>query len=349
MYIEQRSSKGKRSQFKHKLLSLMFNTGIIRVGHQFWGNSLTVLNYHRIDDISRPGFDSFKPNVSATLEAFEHQMDYVGRWFNVICVDDLVRWADGLASLPRNAALITFDDGYLDNLLHAVPILNKHNFSAVIFLAAGHIESDTPFFWDLAAYCFHHTQHDRVSFPDGTTKFWKNTTERDKVLIFWIESLKVIPHEKRQGIVIKLPQELNVAIPHNYFRNLMMNWDQVRDLNSLGIEFGGHTITHPILTRITLDAAKNEIKGSKTIIENELGHHILSFAYPNGGINDFNQDIENITALSGYKVAFSLLNGPTTLKAVRRNPYAIRRIFISNKHTLPDFSFLVSPLNRYIP
>lgn len=337
----------KRSRLKKSILWLAYNTGLFRFGRQLWSKSLTVLNYHRINDITQPDFDSFKPNVSASPTEFDRQMSYIKRWFNVIGINDLVRWLEGDQSLPPYAALITFDDGYLDNYSYAFPILQKYNFQAVIYLASGHIGTNQPFFWDLAAYCFFHTQCDRVSFPNGTEQRWTTPYQREQVLTAWIEALKSIPESEKQLVISHLPDQLKVSIPNGYFRNLMMSWDQVREIGKKGIDFGGHTINHPILTRVSPEIAQAEIKGSKEMIEKELGQPVLSFAYPNGMTKDLNTEIEKITARAGYKAAFSLLNGPSLLGEVKRSPFAIRRIFISHNHTLPEFSTLLSPINRY--
>ena len=104
---------------------------------------------------------------------------------------------------------------------------------------------------------------------------------------------------------------------------------------------------HPILTRIPLDEVRTEVEGSKSRIEKELGVSVFSFAYPNGQSSDLNDPIEKIVAESGIRVAFTLLNGPSALGEVKRNPYAIRRIFISYKHSLPEYAALLSPINRY--
>jgi peptidoglycan/xylan/chitin deacetylase (PgdA/CDA1 family) len=130
---------------------------------------------------------------------------------------------------------------------------------------------------------------------------------------------------------------------------MMVDWDQVREMYKGGIEFGGHTMSHPILTRISIDQASQEIEGSKARIEGELGEPILGFAYPNGLANDFDIEIERLTARAGYRAAFTLLNGPSSQREVMRNPFAIRRVFISHKHSLPDFAVLVSGFNRYRP
>jgi len=348
MYSEQpKSKKSTLSKIIKKIISIAFDTGAIRAGRQLWSKSLTVLNYHRIDDPSQNRFDSFLPNISAHPDDFKLQMDYLTRWFNVISLRDVINWLDGRQTLPPYAALITFDDGYLDNFTNAYPILQRHNFPAVIYLTTGHIDTDAPFYWDLAAYCFFHSKNDHILFPDNTQHVWKDVSERDKVSRSWIESMKVLPEAQKQDWVLRLPNLLDVSIPNNFFRKLMMNWDQVREMSSNGIEFGGHTVTHPILTRISLDKAKVEIEKSKYDIERELRKPILSFAYPNGKQTDVNVALESLVTQAGYRAAFTLLNGPTSLQEVKRNPYAIRRIFIGNNHTLPQFATLVSPLNRY--
>ncbi|MDP1624370.1 MAG: polysaccharide deacetylase family protein, partial [bacterium] len=206
---------------------------------------------------------------------------------------------------------------------------------------------DNPFFWDLAAFCFHHTASDHVLFPNAKERSWTNAIEKTIVGNAWIESMKSLSNVEKQIWVNRLPEQLRVSIPENYFKNMMMNWDQVREMSRNGIGFGGHTMSHPILNQIPLDQAFTEIKGSKERIEKELGEKILSFAYPNGMSNNFNSDIELITSKAGYRAAFTLLNGPTLLREVKGNPYAIRRIFISHTHTLSNFAALTSYINRY--
>src|SRR5215213_544831 len=336
-----------RSSIKQKVLKLAYNTGLIRAGRGLWAKSLTVVNYHRIDDPYRNGFDSFKPNVSATPEDFERHMDYLAKWFHIVSLKDIVQWLDGLADLPPYAALITFDDGYLDNYISAFPILRRYNSPALIFLATAHIGTDAPFYWDMAAYCFAHTRSDHLIFPDGRVKHWSSREQLDKVSKAWIESMKALPQAEKQTHVRRLPELLNVSIPDGFFRNLMMSWDQVREMQKGGIEFGAHTMHHPILTRISLNQVREEVTESKARIEAELGEPVLGFAYPNGQSSDLSDSIEKIVADSGIRAAFTLLNGPSPLGEVKQNPYAIRRIFISHRHSLAEYAALLSPINRY--
>lgn len=346
MYSNPSDTKS-RASLKNKIFGFAYQTGLVRLGRSLWKNSLTVVNYHRIDDPNREGFDSFRPNVSATPEDFHRQMDYLAKWFQVVSLKEIVQWLDGRKTLPPFAALITFDDGYLDNYTTAYPILCEHKFPALIFLTTGHIGTDAPFHWDLAAYCFQHTQKNHLTFPNGRVEGWSNQKQCEQVSKNWIESMKTLPHEERLRNVERLSAELSVSIPQGYFKKLMMSWDQVREMQKGGIEFGAHTMHHPILTRIPLDEVRQEVEGSKARIEAELGEAVLGFAYPNGQLSDLNGPIERIVADSGIRAAFTLLNGPSSLGEVKRNPYAIRRIFISHKHSLAEYAALLSPINRY--
>lgn len=338
-----------RSSIKHTALNFAYKTGLIRAGRGLWARSLTVVNYHRIDDPHRSDFDSFQPNVSATPEDFDRQLAYLARWFHVISLRELVEWLDGRKELPPYAALITFDDGYLDNYSQAYPLLRKHKLPALIFLTTGHIGTDAPFYWDLAAYCFTHTRRDHLAFPDGRVEHWSTPEQRAQAGKTWVERMKALPQAEKQVHVESLPVLLDVSIPAGYFQRLMMDWEQVREMQKNGIEFGAHTVNHPILTRVPREQAREEILESKSRIEQELGEPVLGFAYPNGQAADRDQAVETLVAESGIRAAFTLLSGPSALREVKRNPYAIRRIFISHRHTLADYALLLSPLNRYKP
>lgn len=329
------------------MLNLAFETGLIRAGRGLWARSLTVVNYHRIDDPHREGFDSFKPNVSATPQDFDRQMEYLAKWFNVVSLKDIIAWLDGRRELPPYAALITFDDGYLDNYTSAFPVLRKYGFPALIFLTTGHIGTDAPFYWDLAAYCFSHTQSNQLAFPDGRVESWSSPEELNRISHSWIKHMKTLPEAEKQQHVFRLPGLLRVSVPAGFFKGLMMDWHQAREMQKEGIEFGAHTVHHPILTRISKQEVGEEVMGSKSRIEAELGKPVLGFAYPNGQAADLNEGIQKIVAASGIRAAFTLLSGPSSQVEVKRDPYAIRRIFVSHRHSLPEYAMILSPINRY--
>lgn len=308
---------------------------------------LTVLNYHRIDDVSRSDFDTFIPNVTATRAEFSRQMDYVKRNYNVITCEYLNAFRRGESVLPPFPMLITFDDGYYDNYSNAYPILKERNLPAIIFLATDYIEKDIPFYWDFVAYCFSHTQKTSAELPELGLVSWTEPNVRKAVVKHWINSIKRLTDHDKKKAVERLATILDVKVPSQAFSGLHATWDQVREMNRNGIEMGAHTATHPILTRVSLSQVEDELCRSKKKIEDELGKPVISFAYPNGGPNDFSPDVVTLVKKTGFELAFTLINGTTRYADIKRNPLTIRRIYLGISDIFPRFVAKLS-VNRFI-
>ncbi len=308
---------------------------------------LTVLNYHRIanpDDSNA----FFKPNISATPEMFDVQLDYLEKNFNIISVKDLVGWLNEEAELPERAALITFDDGYRDNYLHAYPALKRRWLPAVIFLATGYIDNNKPFFWDLLAYAMMNTKKDYLSLRIGGTFDWESEQEKEENILPLVEALKNLADDQKKQAVDEVISLLDVAIPDNLFNELFLTWEQVNEMAKDGIEMGGHTVNHPILTRVPPKVAADEIVGCKLKIETATGRQVNSFAYPNGQEEDYNKKLMAFVRKTGYEVAFSLRTGPQEYKKIKRSRYAVRRVFVSHNDTLPKFISKLYGLPRLV-
>src|SRR5579859_7729471 len=149
-----------------QLSSILYKTQVHRLLDAYWGaDRLTVLAYHRIIDWNGPGFDLYRPIVSATPEMFEQQMAYVSRNFNVIDLNCLEAFILNGMPLPKRSLLITFDDGYLDNYTYAYPILRHYHLPGVIFLIAEKMTNPTPPWWDVCAYMFKCTVKTQTMLP----------------------------------------------------------------------------------------------------------------------------------------------------------------------------------------
>ncbi len=329
-------------------LSLAVKAGIFNFSRLLSPQTLTVLNYHRIDHADSPHFDLFKPNVSATPQEFACQMDYVQARYNVISCEQLDRWLQGDAVLPPYPALITFDDGYYDNLLHAFPVLQARNLRAIIFLTTGFIGTPRPFYWDIVAYCFHHTRRDHADLPLLGERRWSDAVSREKVMLAWVEALKKIPEAQKRALMERIGEILDVAIPADRFSNLYLTWPQVREMSQNGIAFGSHTVNHPILTRILPEQVRSELSESKQRLEEEIGQPVISLAYPNGQAADFSEEVMRLARETGFRLAFSLLPGPTRLGTVKNSPLAIRRVYIGRNHTFPRFVAALAGLPRLL-
>ncbi len=145
------------------LLRAASRAGLLNAAARVAGPRLTVLAYHRIADVSDPGFDTYVSNVSASPRAFRAQLDHVRRHFDVIDLERLLAWLEGSADLPRRSLLVTFDDGYRDNFEHAYPALRERGLPAVLFVTTGFVDSGRALYWDRLARGFHRTR--RSSLP----------------------------------------------------------------------------------------------------------------------------------------------------------------------------------------
>jgi len=111
-----------------------------------------------------------------------------------------------------------------------------------------------------------------------------------------------------------------------------LTWAQVREMHAHGIEFGSHTLTHPMLSQIPPDQARHEIADSKRVIEDKLGAPVSVFCYPRG---DFDESVRRIVREEGYLAACTTLPG---VNDPRTDLFALRRTYVSRRDTSREFA-----------
>jgi peptidoglycan/xylan/chitin deacetylase (PgdA/CDA1 family) len=337
-----------RADLAKAALRLLHRAGALRLAHLLWPRRLTVLAYHRITEPDDPTFKGLRANVSATPQQFAAQLDLLGRWFNVVSLDLLLEWLAGRAELPRYPALITFDDGYRDNFVHALPALRERGLPAVLFLATGCVGSGDPFFWDLAAYCFRVTRRNEAELPLCGYCSWADSSAREQVLDAWLTEAKKRPAAELGGHIAALRSALEVDVAPDTFAEQHLTWEQVEALARSGVAIEAHTHRHPILSRVPVDRARAEVLESKRCIEAALGRTVRALAYPNGREGDYRPADVDMLRREGFAAAFSLLDGPTGRHTARRQPLEIRRILVMAGDDLASFAALVTGFTRLV-
>lgn len=297
--------------------------------------TLTVLCYHRVGQPDDNEFHGFRPNFSASPEQFTLQMKFLRRFFSPVSLQDVLDWRDKGRPLPRRAVLVTFDDGYRDNGDVAWPIMRSFDIPGVVFVATDYMGTGKAFLWDFAAYCFEATQLDRGVLPLLGEMHLSTLLERRIAVSAWVEASKRQPAGNRGLLINALAASLEVSPPPEAFAGLYLDWAAIRHLENDGLEFGGHTHTHPILTQLSLPEAQGEIATSQRILSAELGHPARAFAYPNGSASDFSREREDDVQRAGFSIGFSLEPGPTTLDEVQKRPAAVRRLYVGKHDIVP--------------
>ncbi len=266
--------------------------------------NLQILVYHRINDEN----DLFFP--ATPIKIFERQMDYLAHNFNVC---DLETAVDRLrrADVPENAVVVTFDDGYRDNYLNAFPILKHFSIPATIFLATDAIDTGKVLWHDRIFGAFRKTQKAFLDMPGRMARRYSLTTSAEKLVAQneVLGLLRVLGGRDRLRVIDEVVSKLGVSEDSAAGEDLMLTWDQIRAMQKSGIAFGSHTVTHPILSVLSVEEARAEIQQSKSIIEKELGTPISSFAYPNGSKKDYSDEIVEIVQEAGYSCAVTTIFG----------------------------------------
>jgi len=300
---------------KRALAAKALGSAVARPFPRARSRELRILAYHRVLDDDPGSFQYDEGVISATTEVFERQVQFVAKNFDVISFKDLVQFELGTLPIPKWPLIITFDDGYRDNYTNAFPVMRRHALPATIFLAAEYIGKDRLFWWDLVAYCVKHSAATSVVLPDVSTVPVSLATAEDKRLVIGniLQWIKRVPDKAKNKLVDELPDLLHVTLPDLSKEPLQLTWDEVREMAAGGIEFGSHTMTHPILSNVGTDALEHEIAGSKRLIEQELGKEIVAFAYPVGGQRHFNCEAQVAVAQSGFRYAVSYINGVASM------------------------------------
>lgn len=224
-------------------------------------------------------------------------------------------------SLPEKAVVITFDDGYKDNYLYAYPSLNKYHIPATIFLTTAHVGRGKLFWWDKVNYVIQHTTVNQLNLGELGNYLLQSELDKFYAKPIIVEGLKKLSEEEKNLLIEKLLNILEVDIPTDLGKQLILSWDEVREMSNDGIAFGAHSVNHSVLTNLPLRQAKWEITQSKKDIEEKIGTQATAFSYPNG---DFNAELVEFIRESGFTYAVSA--GTPRLISSKDNPYTLSRI-----------------------
>lgn len=195
---------------------------------------------------------------------------------------------------------LTFDDGQLDNYVHAVPVLRRAGVTATFFVPVAAIDDGAPLWHDRFARASR-ALLERAG-PRGRALLRDLTGARadgDAALAnAALQAAKRRPVAEREEIVTRI--EAEVGAPPRPSWDGFMSWDQLRALAAAGHEIGSHSMSHALLTVVDDEQLRREVEGSRTRIEREVGAACDSFCYPNG---DLDARVLRAVRRAGYRRA----------------------------------------------
>ena len=261
---------------------------------------LSVLIFHRV----LPACDPLFPQ-----EIDAKTFDQICRWaramFNVLPPDEAARrLAQG--TLPERALAITFDDGYADNHDVALPILLRHGLTAAFFIATGYLNGGR-MFNDSIIESVRRTTRPALDLRDVL---------RDEQALYTMSDMpkrraaieNIIPRaiyaqvNERHALVETIARRADVQLPND----LMMTSAQVVAMRRAGMQIGAHTVSHPILARLSAGEVRREMTEGRDFLEQLLDERVGLFAYPNGKPDlDYNAGCVAVARECGFDAVFT--------------------------------------------
>jgi peptidoglycan/xylan/chitin deacetylase (PgdA/CDA1 family)/CelD/BcsL family acetyltransferase involved in cellulose biosynthesis len=260
-----------------------------------------ILYYHRVNDDNDPFF----PAISTEL--FDQEMRYVSRHYKVVGMSELLDRLEG--GSPEPVVAITFDDGYRDNYQNAYPILQRYGLTATIFLTTGSVDSGEPLWFEKLSLAVKKTEREYLDLEiDIPRRFWmRSLNERLETHGRIFKLLQQLEDPERRSRTDEILRQLGVDDSER--RNKMLTWDEVRLMKAQGMDFGGHTVTHPFLAKMSREQVAWEASQCKRRIEEELQLPVDHFAYPNGREEDFGAWNKEVIRSAGYRAAVTTIWG----------------------------------------
>jgi peptidoglycan/xylan/chitin deacetylase (PgdA/CDA1 family) len=266
-----------------------------------------ILTYHAVNDHGDRYFPATRTSV------FESHMRYVARYYTVVSLRELMARMED-PRRPDNLVAITFDDGYQDNYLCALPILRRYGLPATIFVTTGPVDTREPLWFETLAEAVQTSRREYLDFEIADRRLWLRTApERAKTRDTLYAMLRGMPNADREEWLSRILRALGAGDTER--RNRMLTWDQMRKMKRHGIDFGGHTVTHPFLSRLTHEEAVWQVTHCRNRIQQELQCKVDHFAYPSGRGQDFSSWNKDILTQAGYRAAFTTIwgvNDPAT-------------------------------------
>lgn len=271
------------------------------IGRTIGKNRVCVINYHRVLHAPEPLLSS-EPDI----HTFRWQMELLARCFHVMPLHGALQ-AVAAGKVPQRAVCITFDDGYRSIHELALPVLREFDLPATVFVTSGYIGQGS--MWnDRIIDAIQTLPAGPLDLADvGLGIYQLNEIgQRRHVLEALIERSKYLPPVARASLADRLAGLAGAALEHGP----MLTHDMILDLDRNGIEIGAHTVSHPILTSLGDDAARQEIVGGKVQLEAVLGKPVRLFAYPNGKVGkDYDARHVAMVREAGFEAAFTTAAG----------------------------------------
>ena len=266
-----------------------------------------ILLYHRVFDL-----DTDPQQLCVRVQHFAEHLAHLKQHFQVISLRALIA-ALRDRNLPDRAVVVTFDDGYVDNLWNAKPLLECHGVPATVHVATGLVGRAAEFWWDELERLvfFSRGLPEKLRIMGRVRK----AATPDRVYREIHRLLRPLPAGEQQAVIAELRSQVHEApLPRPTHR--VLTPDELRTIaNSDLVEIGAHSLTHSMLTSLPLEEQRHEMAESKRSLESILGRAVRSFAYPFGGREMVSRQTIGLAEECGFESACGTIAASVSVKS----------------------------------
>jgi peptidoglycan/xylan/chitin deacetylase (PgdA/CDA1 family) len=330
MTARERISYAARMAISHALYYSGVLHLLLRLGLR---QKTVVLAYHRVLTPEQRRRTASQMGMVVEDGTFARQVALLARLFTVLTLDEFADHLTRRRPFPDRCCLITFDDGWIDNLENALPVLRAHRLSAVMFLPVNFIGRRRLFTREALTHLLVRAVAVCRKEPGRRATFQAHLASVGLERVLDIDDENPLPavlmivgaHRNASGpafetLVAALCTELGVSEAQLSDLDTFVDWDHVGLLARNGFAFGGHGAEHRVLTQVSPAMARCEVESSKNLLDGRLSQPVQAFAYPNGG---WNTDIAHMVRAAGYRLAFTIDAGHVSC---HDDHFALRRI-----------------------
>jgi len=264
---------------------------------------------------------------------FEKHLQYLSKNFDIISADKAFEILKSKTKLKRNTLVVTFDDGFQNNLYVAQPLLTRYNIPVIYFISSYCADDNEPtFLWSEIIAAIKYFNRNDVIKINGY-EFVDFYDSKHEITIN--DYIKQLPCAERDIVLNKLEIDFDIQsklemIPKEVWR--LMDKAELIQLSKIkNVSIGSHSHAHYNLGNIAIIDAEKDIIYSKKMLEDTLKIEITSFAYPDGS---YNEEVKNCVEKSGFKnqyaVNYSQENDARDIRIVNRHGISSGTTFESN-------------------
>jgi peptidoglycan/xylan/chitin deacetylase (PgdA/CDA1 family) len=307
-------------------------TGLIFLLRRINRDSVAILMLHGVMDEEVPSeWVPLRPQLSR--KHFRLILRILSGYYRFIGMEEAAGMVSGRVPFKPNRMVLTFDDGYRNQLKHTLPILREFNAPATIFLATGHIESRKPFWFDRLDYAIQHARlagrrlqagNEIVQFPsqdrDGLRAAFKRLRDSAKKA----RRPDALMAQEMESLAESLEQESGrrlADICEQDDWSALLNWPEIRTAAAQeAITFGSHTVDHTRLGLAEEGEIRRQLALSKESIERRTGKECRYFCFPSGSFSPLSL---SVLKEFGYEAAVTTREG---LNRRGQNLLALNRV-----------------------